>query len=71
MPMPTLWESHEIAVALPLATARVISERARRFDLERGSRLDARRRGAAEADVRRQRGRRARRRLLRAVARPG
>lgn len=43
--MPEPWPAREVAVVLPIATARAMFERARRFDVERGGRFDAR--GAA------------------------
>ena len=40
--MPQPWPAREVAVVLPIATARAMSERAERFDVERGGRFDRR-----------------------------
>lgn len=40
--MPKPWSAREVAVVLPIATAKAMFERARRFDVERGGRFDAR-----------------------------
>ncbi|HEV8637008.1 MAG TPA: hypothetical protein VG370_22540 [Chloroflexota bacterium] len=43
--MPKTWQAREVALVLPLGTARAMFGRTRRFDVERGGRFDAR--GAA------------------------
>jgi hypothetical protein len=43
--VPKTWQSREVALVLPIARARAMWDRARRFDLEAGGRFD--RRGAA------------------------
>jgi hypothetical protein len=43
--MPQPWPAREVAVVLPIATARAMFDRARRWDVDAGGRFDAR--GAA------------------------
>jgi hypothetical protein len=40
--MPQPWPAREVAVVLPIATARAMFARAERFDVERGGRFDRR-----------------------------
>lgn len=40
--MPQPWPSREVEVILPIATVKAMFERARRFDVERSGRFDAR-----------------------------